>query len=218
MREEGMMDESWDWISIFALYIRFAMAAKCGSGSFFTQTELTGAVFLFEIDITLAIAFPRERRFRMLEGMQKFLSPPFFEGDEERTYQARLLYVILWTQMLAFGFLPIAVILVLPEITIRFLLLTGIVDITSLGLLVLIRYGYSRLGNIVLTSFLWLLVTIYTLTAGGIHAPTGAVAHPIDPRWSDRTFQPPLPRRDSASRNPSSRTENESDQRADIRH
>ena len=70
---------------------------------------------------------------------------PVFEGDEERTQNARLLHVIVWVFMM-----PVTVILaigtlVLPENTLHWLLLISVVDTICLLSLGLNRSGYTRL-------------------------------------------------------------------------
>jgi len=107
----------------------------------------------------------------MLEKFRKFFSAPEFEGDEERTHAARLLYVIAWTLIVSITLLEISAAIVLPENTTRFLLLAGVVIITHLALLGLTRRGYIRLASIMLLLNLWGLTTLYAATAGGIHAP-----------------------------------------------
>ena len=42
------------------------------------------------------------------------LTPPVFDGDEERTYNARLLYVILWTLIPLITLVGLAGTIVLP--------------------------------------------------------------------------------------------------------
>ena len=99
------------------------------------------------------------------------LTPPVFDVDEERTYNARLLYVILWTLIPLITLVGLAATIVLPVTVQRWLLLASIVDITSLGLLAMTRSGYTRLASLVLVMTLWSVATISAATAGGIHAP-----------------------------------------------
>ena len=78
------------------------------------------------------------------------LTPPVFEGDEERTHHARLLYVILWTLILAITLLALSANFVLPGTILRWLVLASIVIIMNLALLVLNWHGYPRRASIAL--------------------------------------------------------------------
>jgi diguanylate cyclase (GGDEF)-like protein/PAS domain S-box-containing protein len=91
-------------------------------------------------------------------------------ADERKTQTAHLLHVLLWTFILAVSVM-ILMLFLLPEITMRELLLIGTVDSSSILLLILTRRGYTRLVSWLVVLQLWVITTALASTGGGIHNP-----------------------------------------------
>ena len=102
--------------------------------------------------------------------MKKIFIPPVF-ADEKKTQTAHLLYVLLWTFILAVSVM-ILIAVISPEITMRQLLLIGTVDASSLLLLILNKRGYTRLVSWLVILQVWVITTALASTGGGIHNPS----------------------------------------------
>ncbi len=96
------------------------------------------------------------------------ISPVF--ADEEKTYTARLLYMILWTYMLAAPFM-LLIGIALPGTLLRWVLFNAAVYTTIPVLLYLNRRGYIRFTSWLAILEPWALFTLLAFTAGGIHSP-----------------------------------------------
>ncbi|MGD0277524.1 MAG: PAS domain S-box protein [Syntrophales bacterium] len=101
-----------------------------------------------------------------------FLLPVF--ADEKKSQTAHLLYVLLWTFILAVS-VTILIAIVLPEITMRELLLIGTVDASSVLLLILTQRGHTRLVSWLVVLQVWVITTALASTGGGIHNPAVAL-------------------------------------------
>ncbi|MCX5850722.1 MAG: PAS domain S-box protein [Deltaproteobacteria bacterium] len=101
--------------------------------------------------------------------MKEIFTPPVV-ADERKTQTTRLLYIYLWTFMLA-ATVMILVATVSPEITMRQLLFIGTADASSLLLLILTRRGYTRLVSWMVVVQLWVITTALVSTGGGVHSP-----------------------------------------------
>lgn len=101
--------------------------------------------------------------------MKNIFAPPVF-ADEGNTRIARLLYITLWTFIIAVTtMVPVA--LLLPETTTRQILLITTVDVSSLLLLVLTRHGHVRLVSWLVVLQAWVITTALASTGGGVHNP-----------------------------------------------
>jgi len=114
----------------------------------------------------------------MLTRIRLLLAPPIFEGDEDKTYLAGLLYPLLLIVLAAALLYPIT----LTIIGISFGGLIGQVilalNVLTLGLLVLVRLGYVEAAGVLLAFVLWLAFTILVYNFGGLYdaAVTGFFA------------------------------------------
>ncbi|MBN1584521.1 MAG: hypothetical protein JXA89_27695, partial [Anaerolineae bacterium] len=112
----------------------------------------------------------------MFERLLRWLSPPVFDGDEQKTSSAGLLNTIL-IAMACFSLVGTVLVLLSSLVRWQFNLIFGLVlALTSFALLVLIRRGRVRLAAVVLCLVLWALVT-WQMCAdqGGIRGSTGTM-------------------------------------------
>ena len=102
----------------------------------------------------------------MWAHIRKFLSPPIFPADEEKTRVAGLLNTILLIVLL------MVVVFAIPAYIITLDLQRVIVELAliliAVGLLVLMRRGHVRLTSIILSSVLLIVVSIGTYMSGGL--------------------------------------------------
>ena len=106
----------------------------------------------------------------MLINIQRWLAPPSFEGDEEKSRTATLLNLILWTFILAalaYGFLaPIE-----PEAKLG---RAKIIVTFVLAMLVLkqrVNWGYVRSTGLLIVVFLWVLFTFAMFSSADYNNP-----------------------------------------------
>jgi signal transduction histidine kinase len=106
----------------------------------------------------------------MLTNIRRWLAPPVFVGDEEKSRAASLLNLILWTFVLAaliYGvFAPIE-----PEMRLR---RAGIILTFVLVLIVLkqlVNSGYVRSIGTLIVFFLWLMFTVAMFFGADYHNP-----------------------------------------------
>ena len=98
--------------------------------------------------------------------MRNLLTVPIFD-DEDKTMVARHLFIISWTLM-AIGWMPLVIAVFIPETFFRWLLVACYLESAGLILLVLNKYGHTRLVSILLIFFIWVAATGMALTGGGI--------------------------------------------------
>lgn len=106
----------------------------------------------------------------MWARIRKYLSPPIFEDDEERTRVASFLNAILLIVLLilvTFASLTFFLTLDFSRIVIELLL-----ALISLGMLFLMRRGYVRLASVIFSSALLVIVSIGTYLSGGFGGST----------------------------------------------
>ncbi len=100
-----------------------------------------------------------------MKGIRKLLSPPVFEGDEEKTRLAWWLHVILMTVMSLLTLFSIPAFFLNPGLD-RLL-----IELTLAGwsiiMLVLLRRGYVRQAAFLMTLTLWIVVSYGTYQSGG---------------------------------------------------
>src|SRR5215211_1031114 len=95
----------------------------------------------------------------MLTNIRRWLAPPVFVGDEEKSRTASLLNLILWTFVLAaliYGiFAPIE-----PEMRVRRagIIFTFVLVMTFLKQMV--NWGYVRSIGTLIVFFLWVMFTV----------------------------------------------------------
>ncbi len=104
----------------------------------------------------------------MFNRLKIFVTPAF--EDEEKTYAAGLLFVVLWTVMIgavAYGLIaPIT-----PASRWQSLLFTGLIIGGALGGMIALRRGYVRAVSIMVTVGVWLILISAAFFNGGVQAP-----------------------------------------------
>ncbi len=106
----------------------------------------------------------------MLERLSRYLRPPIFPDDEDKTFTASLLHVILWVVLLG----VILYTLVAPITPSRRLATWSyalVVDGLALGLLYLMRQGRVRFSAVVINIGLFIILTVAAYFNGGVVAP-----------------------------------------------
>ena len=101
------------------------------------------------------------------------ITPPVF-ADEHKTHTARLLYMVLWTYMLAAPFV-ILIGIALPETLTRWILFNGVIYATVPILLGLVRRGHTRLASYLAILEPWGIFTVLAFIAGGMHSPAVSI-------------------------------------------
>jgi methyl-accepting chemotaxis protein len=102
----------------------------------------------------------------MLAKIKQFLAGPVFEGDADRTRIARLLSTILLF-ILASVTIYALTLLTTPNWAIG-LATAGSIIALDLGMLALTRRGHVRLAGVLLSSTLWIVLTVGAYFAGGV--------------------------------------------------
>lgn len=103
------------------------------------------------------------------ERIKRFLSGPVFE-DEDKTRIASLLHAILLAILAAAVISGIALLFVYPKPG-PVLLTTSIIVLLGLGVLSLARRGHVQLASALLSSGLWVIVTLAAWFSGGVRTP-----------------------------------------------
>lgn len=106
--------------------------------------------------------------------MRRLILPPT-HLDEETTHTARLTYAILYTVMLAATVFYSIMLFVLPQSAMRWLSFIVFIDGTGLVALALVRAGRGRQANILSFCAYWAIITLLSLSSGGIHAPATSI-------------------------------------------
>ncbi len=103
---------------------------------------------------------------------------PVFE-DNDKTHQAFLLHVLVWTLI----FVPIPYFLYtlffVPQDSLRAAVQSIIGETINITLLVLIRRGYVRVASYIQVISIWLFFTITALTSAGIHSEGYLLGYPL---------------------------------------
>jgi methyl-accepting chemotaxis protein len=98
--------------------------------------------------------------------IKRFLAGPVFEGDADKTRVAKLLNAILL--FILASVIVYAVTLLATGNWITGLATAGSITALALGMLLLTYRGYVRLAGAILSSVLWIVLTVGTYFAGGI--------------------------------------------------
>ena len=110
-----------------------------------------------------------EKERAMVSPIKRWLAPPVFEDDEDKTRTARILNAILLVELavvvISTTSLPAA------ENPISGLVPIGIMAVLSLGSLIVMRFGYVRLAGWVFCSTMWMFTTGLLFMAGGVSSP-----------------------------------------------
>jgi signal transduction histidine kinase len=104
------------------------------------------------------------------EGMwartRKFLSPPVFPGDEEKTRVANMLNTILLIVLLMVVVFSIPAYIAFPNP--RRIFVELFLMLTVMVLLILMRRGQVRLSSMLLSATLWIVVSVGIYLSGGV--------------------------------------------------
>lgn len=105
-----------------------------------------------------------------MKNLESFFSPPEMYGDDDRI-NARLIYFIS-LGLIGLSILFTAVIPVIaPDLTIRVIAMALAAIPFNLAVMALVRYNKLRHAGILLTFLVWAIVTVSSITAGGVSAP-----------------------------------------------
>jgi len=108
-----------------------------------------------------------EKRVGVLSRLRKALSPPVFEGDEEKTRIAALLNAILI--IVVFLVSIYMVVTLLHDLNVIGVSVEVGLIAASLGLLFLLHRGHMRITGIVISTVLWGLISVGTYAYGGLY-------------------------------------------------
>ncbi|MFL5803024.1 MAG: two-component system sensor histidine kinase NtrB [Roseiflexaceae bacterium] len=106
----------------------------------------------------------------MLHRVQRLVAPPIFEGDEEKTYAARLLNTALLT-LLAGTLLYSVLAPLVAAFLVRRLAIDGAMIGLLIGMLLALRRGHVRFAGRATVAGIWVLLTLTALISGGVRAP-----------------------------------------------
>ena len=102
--------------------------------------------------------------------MKKLLEFPDYGNDELNTLARTIIY--LSSGLLLFSIIFVAIVpFFTPGLLGRFLSIAVLGILTSIGIILLVRNKKLQTAVIVFTILLWLVVTIFSITAGGVSAP-----------------------------------------------
>jgi len=102
--------------------------------------------------------------------MKIFFSSPAFE-NEELNIKARVIYLISLGTATASVIFVLVISFVAPALIPRTLILAGLVVPACIGIMALVRFSKLRLAGNLLLLIIWLVVTLGSITAGGVSAP-----------------------------------------------
>ena len=105
----------------------------------------------------------------MWNRMKAYLSPPVFEGDEDKTRVAGLVNTVVLTLLVSLSFYAVAFPVLAPGRAYRMILIVPM--FLLLLALPLIRRGQVYFAGALLVTGAWLTFTVTALTSGGVRAP-----------------------------------------------
>jgi len=106
----------------------------------------------------------------MWNWMKEYLSPPVFEGDEDKTRAARLVNTCVLTLLATLALNAVAFPMLAPGRAYRMMIIVPMFP-WLLATLPLIRRGRVYLASALLVTGAWLALTVTALTSGGVRAP-----------------------------------------------
>jgi GAF domain-containing protein len=101
--------------------------------------------------------------------VKRWIAPPVFEGDEEKTRVAALTHTLLLAALLSEVLLIGSRFALRAPITNTTGSLILVMTLATLGLFALLHYGYVRATGLAFSITLWVILTCATLSDGGIH-------------------------------------------------
>jgi PAS domain S-box-containing protein len=110
----------------------------------------------------------------MLAQLRSYLNPPVFPGDEERTFTANLLHVILWSLLVGiclYTFVASVFAIIQPHRLLAAWLYVIAVGALAVSLMLIMRRGYVRFAAIALNVGFWIILTVAAYSNGGVAAP-----------------------------------------------
>jgi len=113
-----------------------------------------------------------------MKAIQKLFKPPVFE-DEEKTHQAYLLNIILWTLVIVPIPYLIYILTTHPELALRAWIQTIFGETVNFALLYFMRKGYVRAASLIQTSAFWFFFTATAFTASGTQDEAYLFGYPI---------------------------------------
>ncbi len=102
--------------------------------------------------------------------MKNIFSPPVFD-NEDKTFTARLIFVIIMGLIALSLVFAVLLPLFIPELKYRSFVLAGVMIVSGIGILTIVRRGRTQLAGILLIGLLWLAITLGAVTSGGVSAP-----------------------------------------------
>ncbi len=103
----------------------------------------------------------------MLTRLRSWLDPSLLD-EETKNHTARLLWLIMWVIL---GVAGLYLLSALAKLSFWLGAQVGVVWLSTLGLMLLLRRGQVRLTALLLVTTLWLFLTLLALTGGGVHGP-----------------------------------------------
>lgn len=113
-----------------------------------------------------------------MKSIREFFKPPVFD-DEEKTYQAYLLNIILWTLVLIPIPYLVYVLIDYPELATRAWIQTLFGETVNFALLYMVRRGHVRAASLIQTIAFWLFFTVTAFTASGVQDEAYLFGYPI---------------------------------------
>ncbi len=110
--------------------------------------------------------------------LQKLLTPPQFENEEE-THQAYLLYMILWGLILVPIPYVLYFVLFAPEQSMRAVAQGGIGEFINVLLLILLKRGHVRFASIAQVVAFWFFFTVSAFTDYGVQGEAYLLGYPL---------------------------------------
>jgi PAS domain S-box-containing protein len=110
----------------------------------------------------------------MLEQLRIYLRPPAFPGDEDKTFTASLLHVILWSLLVGiclYTFIATILSFIQPHMQPVAWLYALALGGLALALMAVTRRGYVRAATIAINLGLWIIMTVAAYSNGGVVAP-----------------------------------------------
>ena len=102
----------------------------------------------------------------MWARFRKFLSPPVFPADEEKTRVAGMLNTILLIVLLMVVAFTLPTFTITPSL--QRILVELVLILATVGVFILMRRGYVRSASVILVSVLLVVVSIGTYMSGGL--------------------------------------------------
>ena len=110
----------------------------------------------------------------MLDRFTPYFRPPVFPDDEDKTFTASLLHVILWSLLIGiclYTLLASVLAFIPPHMLLTAWLYVFVLVTLTVTLMVIMRRGYVQRAAISINLGLWLILTVAAYFNGGVAAP-----------------------------------------------